>query len=234
MKNKSKKIILVIGITILLVTLGIVMPLMVKGDNNNAGVKQVLSGKTFTSGSLVASNGEMTDYSKLPLQTVVLAENANGVQTLELQPGYYESIQIDASALYEQAYNAGLAAGATTHTDTYTASSRSSALDLGVNHSYRYINTNSVPNTNSGTYTYASGSTGGTIDMGATNTYRYVNAANVYAKGKTDGAAAGKSAKIEVYVDRSGYTYKVRLNGKEVAWAGFSNQTWMNAGTFTV
>ena len=110
MKNKNEKILVIVSLTILLVTLGIVMPLMVKGDNNNAGVKQVLSGKTFSSGSLVAANGEMTDYSKLPLQTVVLADNANGVQTLELQPGYYESIQIDASALYEQAYNAGVAA----------------------------------------------------------------------------------------------------------------------------
>ena len=49
------------------------------------------------------------------------------------------------------------------------------------------VNTNSVPNTNSGTYTYPSGSTGATYDMGATNGIRYVNAANVYAKGKADG-----------------------------------------------
>lgn len=50
------------------------------------------------------------------------------------------------------------------------------------------VNTNSVPNTNSGTYTFASGDTGGTKDLGVTNTYRYVNAANVYAKGKADAA----------------------------------------------
>lgn len=53
------------------------------------------------------------------------------------------------------------------------------------------VNTNSVPNTNSGTYTFASGDTGGTKDLGATNTYRYVNAANVYAKGKADGGVFG-------------------------------------------
>ena len=58
---------------------------------------------------------------------------------------------------------------------------------MGATHSYRYVNTNSVPNSNSGTYTYASGSTGGTVDMGSTNTYRYVNASNVYSKGKADG-----------------------------------------------
>lgn len=52
------------------------------------------------------------------------------------------------------------------------------------------VNTNSVPNTNSGTYTFASGDTGGTKDLGETNTYRYVNAANVYAKGKVDGASS--------------------------------------------
>lgn len=74
------------------------------------------------------------------------------------------------------------------HTETYTASSRAAALDMGANNNNRYVNTNSVPNSNSGTYTFASGDTGGTKDLGATNTYRYVNAANVYAKGKADAA----------------------------------------------
>ena len=60
----------------------------------------------------------------------------------------------------------------TAHTGTYTAASRGSALDMGEDHEYRYVNTNNVPNTNSGTYSVASN---GTHDMGATNTNRYVS-----------------------------------------------------------
>jgi len=82
---------------------------------------------------------------------------------------------------------------ATVHTETYTASSRSSNLDMGESHEYRYIDTTNVPNSNSGTYTYPSGSTGGTVDMLADNTYRYVNADNVYAKGKEDAPRQEKS-----------------------------------------
>lgn len=74
------------------------------------------------------------------------------------------------------------------HTETYTASSRAAALDMGANNNNRYVNTNSVPNSNSSTYTFASGDTGGTKDMGETNSYRYVNATNVYNKGKADAA----------------------------------------------
>ena len=86
-------------------------------------------------------------------------------------------------------------------TGTYTASSRGASLDMGATSNYRYVNTNSVPNSNSGTYTFASGDTGGTKDLGTTNTYRYVNAANVYAKGKSDGKG------IETTVNRSNFVY---------------------------
>ena len=65
----------------------------------------------------------------------------------------------------------------TTHTSTYTASSRGAALDMGEDHTYRYVNTNGVPNTNSGTYTPTSRNA--SLDMGATNTYRYVNTNSV-------------------------------------------------------
>ena len=69
-------------------------------------------------------------------------------------------------------------------TGTYSTSTRGTAIDMGSTSNYRYVNTNSVTNTNSGTYTMGTASTGATYDMGATNTYRYVNAANVYNKGK--------------------------------------------------
>lgn len=72
------------------------------------------------------------------------------------------------------------------HSGTYSATSRGASLDMGAVHNYRYVNTNSVPNTNSATYTYSSGK-GGTVDLGVTNTYRYVNATNVYNKGYDTG-----------------------------------------------
>lgn len=71
---------------------------------------------------------------------------------------------------------------------TFTANTKNSALDMGATNNYRYVDTSGIANTNSDTYTFASGDTGGTKDLGETNTYRYVNAANVYAKGKADGA----------------------------------------------
>lgn len=59
----------------------------------------------------------------------------------------------------------------TAHTGTYTPTSRSASLDMGEDHTYRYVNTNSVPNSNSSTF---NATTNGTHDMGATNNYRYV------------------------------------------------------------
>ena len=64
------------------------------------------------------------------------------------------------------------------------------------------------------TYTYAANSTGGTVDMGARNNYRYVNAANVYAKGKSDGttthtgnfAANSRGSALDMGVNHS-YRY---------------------------
>jgi hypothetical protein len=58
----------------------------------------------------------------------------------------------------------------TAHTGTYNATSRNAALDMGEDHSYRYVNTNNIQT--SGTYSVTSN---GTKDMGATNNYRYVS-----------------------------------------------------------
>lgn len=87
-------------------------------------------------------------------------------------------------------------------TGTYKPTARANNNDMGATSNYRYVDTTAVPNSNSGTYTYAANSTGGTVDMGATNTYRYVNAANVYAKGKADGIAT----KQTYYLKITGYT----------------------------
>lgn len=71
------------------------------------------------------------------------------------------------------------------HTATYTPTSRGAALDMGANHSYRYVKTTSIPNDNSSTYT-ATGA-GSAIDMGATNNYRYVNTNPVFTSGIKNG-----------------------------------------------
>lgn len=63
---------------------------------------------------------------------------------------------------------------AKSNTTTYTATTRGASLDMGATNLNRYVNTNGVPNTNSGTYNVT---TNGTKDMGATNSYRYVKVA---------------------------------------------------------
>lgn len=79
---------------------------------------------------------------------------------------------------------------ALTPTGTFSTSTRGTAVDMGATNNYRYVNTNGVSNTNSGTYTFGS-TTGATYDMGSTNTYRYVNAANVYSNGVNVGGRLG-------------------------------------------
>jgi hypothetical protein len=60
---------------------------------------------------------------------------------------------------------------------------------MGATHTYRYVNTNGVPNANSGTYAVPYHSTG--LDMGYNNTYRYVNTTNAYNQGYNDGNSNG-------------------------------------------
>lgn len=108
------------------------------------------------------------------------------------------------------------------HTATYTATSRAAALDMGANNNNRYVNTNSVPNSNSSTYTFASGDTGGTKDMGETNSYRYVNATNVYNKGKADaGGLSGATATLIGSHSAGTYTQAV-TDGKEYLLAYYA------------
>lgn len=79
-------------------------------------------------------------------------------------------------------------------TGTFKPTSRSANIDMGDESNYRYVNTESVPNNNTGTYTFGSGSSGGTVDLGQTNTYRYVNAGNVYNTGYSNGYGQGVAA----------------------------------------
>ena len=65
----------------------------------------------------------------------------------------------------------------TRHTETYKPTSRANNLDMGLYHTKRYVDTTSVPNTNSGTYKPTQRKNNN--DMGATNTYRYVDTTSV-------------------------------------------------------
>lgn len=132
----------------------------------NATAGDVKSGKTF-------SNADGTDLVGTFAAQEKTITSSRSAQTVTPDSGKYLS-KVTVNALAP--------------TGTYKPTSRVNNNDMGATSNYRYVDTTAVPNTNSGTYTYAANSTGGTVDMGATNTYRYVNAANVYAKGKADGA----------------------------------------------
>ena len=118
------------------------------------------------------------------------------------------------------AYSAGYSAKRAELTNTYTPTSRASNLDMGSNHSYRYVNTNSVPNSNSGTY--GSVTSNGVKDMGATNSYRYcnINVPNsnsgtyTYASGSTGGTVDMGSTNSYRYVNASNVYAKGKADGK--------------------
>ena len=101
MKNKSKKIILIISITILIVAVGITLPIIVKGDNDNARAGEVLSGKTFTNGSAVGIAGTMKNFSEQIPEVTAEAAGEDYIATIELDPGYYENIKINAKPIYD-------------------------------------------------------------------------------------------------------------------------------------
>lgn len=108
------------------------------------------------------------------------------------------------------------------HEATYNASLRAAALDMGANNNNRYVNTNSVPNSNSNTYTFASGDTGGTKDMGETNSYRYVNATNVYNKGKADAGDLSSVTSTLIGSHSAGTYTQAVTDGKEYLLAYYA------------
>ena len=109
MKNRSKKIIVIILITIVLVALGVALPIIVKGDNNTAQTSQVLSGKTFSTGSVVGLTGAMQNFAgQIPEVTATVeAADEDYIATIDLDDGYYESVKINAKPIYD----AGVAEG---------------------------------------------------------------------------------------------------------------------------
>lgn len=172
----------------------------------NAGVGQVVAGYTFANASSDALTGTFAAQQK----TVTGSRSA---QTVTPDSGKYLS-KVTVNK-YPDANG------------TYTASSRGASLDMGASNNYRYVNTNSVPNTNSGTYTFPANDTGGTKDLGATNTYRYVNASNVYDKGVDVGHSQsnGTNRALVVRVSVSGDNAHVVV--KYSANSGMINRTLM-------
>ena len=65
----------------------------------------------------------------------------------------------------------------TKHTETYKPTARKSNNDMGATHVYRYVNTTSVPNSNTTTHTVTQSEYDSTssIDLGSTNTVRYIS-----------------------------------------------------------
>ena len=162
-----------------------------------ASAGDVLTGKTYVKPDATIGNGSMPNNGAVS-QSIGVGEsytipagyhNGSGKVTNSIANKGAITGTVGMGGTYtstQNGYVTTIKVTGPTASGTYNATTRGASLDMGATNTYRYVNTNSVPNTNSGTYTYAANSTGGTVDLGATNTYRYVNAANVYAKGKAD------------------------------------------------
>lgn len=164
----------------------------------NAGVGDVLEGKTFSNADGIDKTGTMTNRGAISqsLNTSTTSytipagyHNGSGKVSITTQEKTVTSSRSAQTVTPDSGkVLSKVTVNALAPTGTYKPTARANNNDMGATGNYRYVDTTAVPNTNSGTYTYAANSTGGTVDMGATNTYRYVNAANVYTKGKADGA----------------------------------------------
>ena len=209
MKNKSKKIILVIGITILLIALGIVLPIIVKGDNNNATAGEVLSGKTFTNGSAVAIAGTMADYSDTikEFTATVEATDEDYIATIDLDDGYYESVKINAKPIYDRGALDGV--GNLTRLTSSNFSGTHSSTTAGAASTYTvkstsagYVENNTTVNTLTAetSPTIATTSATGTQTIAVKPGYYNnisVNQTNAYNKGVSDGRTVGTGLKSQ-------------------------------------
>lgn len=180
----------------------------------NAGTGDVLAGKTFSNADGIDKTGTMTNRGAVTqsLNTSTTSytipagyHNGSGKVSITTQEKTVTSSRSAQTVTPDSGkVLSKVTVNALAPTGTYKPTARANNNDMGATGNYRYVDTTSVPNTNSGTYTYAANSTGGTVDMGATNTYRYVNAANVYAKGKADGSSAVKCIYKKFQIDYSG------------------------------
>ena len=216
MKNKSEKILVIAAITILLVTLSIIVPIIVKGDNNDAGKAQVLSGKTFTNGSAVAIAGQMQNFGGQIPEVTATAADEDYIATIDLDDGYYESVKINAKPIYDR----GVAAGAAsiprltssnfsgTHSGT-TAGEASTYTVKSTSAGYVENDTTVASLTAETSPTIATTSATGTQTINVTPGYYNkisVNQTNAYDKGKTDATASA----TKVYYLGTGTSFNVK------------------------
>lgn len=117
-------------------------------------------------------------------------------------------------------------------TGTFTATTKSSSIDMGATSNYRYVDTTGVPNYNDLTYTAPSVSS--QLDMGENNTYRYVDTSALGGAGMSgsvvaiyssfnatfSGEYANPSYYNEALFTRSGtkLTYKITTNKRLSLW----------------
>ena len=146
------------------------------GDSNwNVGnVKEALDNLKSTSGTALTDLKNTSIAKAVSANGSTLSSVINTLGGISNKGDLTKTINPGGSVSIAAGYYSGgkITANANQNSGTYTPTSRSSSLDMGANNTYRYVNTNSVPNTNSGTYNVTSN---GTKDMGANNTYRYVN-----------------------------------------------------------
>ena len=153
---------------------------------------------TFTQGSqqtaaaalaAVTSGGQLDGIVGNMKQAVHLCDEGINTINNETIPNLQQNFQAGVNSIYDAVVAKGVTPASkslsdvvaginaietkTIHTETYNATNRASNLDMGSEHEYRYVNTNGVPNSNSGTYSATSRASN--LDMGATNSYRYVN-----------------------------------------------------------
>lgn len=133
--------------------------------------------------------------------------NGNTINGNMSNNGTWVSINgsVDSEITIPKGYHSGsgyVKVGYPVQTETYTATIRGTALDMGASNKNRYVNTSGVPNNNTGIYTLLASETG-TKDLGATHSYRYINAANVYNTGYTAGQDNSAPVLVETVTDTS-------------------------------
>ena len=197
----KRKVILISVITAIIVALGIIIPVIVKGDNSNAGKPQVLSGKTFTNGSAVAIAGQMENFKGQIPEVTATAADENYIATIDLDDGYYESVKINAKTIYDRGALDGvgnltrLTSSNFSGTDSGTAAGAASTYTVKSTSAGYVENNTTVATLAAGTSpeiatTSATGVQTINIKPGYYNKIK-VNQTNAYNKGLSDGRTVG-------------------------------------------
>lgn len=141
-----------------------------------ATAERVLAGETFTNSSEVGVTGTMANRGSLH-------ETINPGESYTIPKGYHSGAG-SVSANPNQNYG------------TFAPDSRGAQIDMGINNSYRYVNTTGVPNSNSDTYTTTTKSS--SLDMGEDNTYRYLDTSGIKNVNSSTYKATARNTKIDM------------------------------------